>query len=325
MAELPHQFGGKRTACPIPVDKVQQYMFVSDVMTRDKIAGAVEEFENLDYRHVHLYLMRIIRLQSYYCVVDRFWIINLNLQHKKTREKLYIIAEKLPPSKQDDECKKLSPQRKGYKWALKNELYTEQSVCALTACNELPNVIMNTDESLKRIEVINKMEQIINGKDTKKKKKKWLKNLKWHKSKVVINTKECNSGERRYHILKKDFVKILNNAATKPINLIHILVVDRKSKCGYAIEGVWRVQIDNDLIIGVSFKYVRNNVIASNIYVAVGITHVYCVLSGQPHGKLSDGWNKSQWNNVLVGDRKIHENKLKEDLKISQKKRIRTI
>eukprot|EP01083_Nonionella_stella_P218329 783022_1 len=160
MAEPAYQFRGTRTQCP---DNPQQYLFVSPVMTQKLIPNAVEKFKYCNYRHIHLYLMKIIALQSFYCICAIYWIIDLNLTCKHTNQKLYGVAVKF------------KDKTNGYTCGLENKLFTKKDIYALPACAKLilPNVIINkhSNKYIKNIHAINlcEMEKFIKGKN-----KKWF-------------------------------------------------------------------------------------------------------------------------------------------------------
>ena len=115
--------------CPIPLNKIRQLICITHKTTCSIIPNAEKKFENCNHEQICEYIIKMIILHKYYCVVGSNWVLDVNIFRQTTVQKLYIVADKTENSNN--------------KWKVRDELFDEKGIYKMLKPKKLPELVMN--------------------------------------------------------------------------------------------------------------------------------------------------------------------------------------
>eukprot|EP01083_Nonionella_stella_P064590 168515_1 len=284
-------------------------LYISHEMTSAIVPERVIQCNQMNPKMIYELMSKGIALMTRNIIHNNTWILTFDFQDH-TGALLYCVA---------DRCEQ--GDGRGYKWKLRDDLYTANQIMALTglALHELATTIRHSKSFKSKLKRVKIMKAMLN--DPQQHADIFHEMRDWPHLPVIINDRDANKTQfkctKTKYVFTNDCAKSISNAMTYgAVEVIAILLFNHITG-GIDIDAGLRLCIEGcDMVI--TFRYVHSKRTAPYLLPTAILLDVervellhYLVEGGA--SKITtffDSW-KSLFNDFAIGNRKDDENKYK--------------
>eukprot|EP01083_Nonionella_stella_P293794 999100_1 len=296
----------ERSCEPKPRRSAKGIIHISREMTTEIIPKRVIQCNQMKPKMIYELMSKGIALMTRNIIHNNTWILTFDFQDH-TGALLYCVA---------DRCEQ--GDGRGYKWKLRDDLYTANQIMALTglALHELATTIRHSKSFKSKLKRVKIMKAMLN--DPQQHADIFHEMRDWPHLPVIINDRDANKTQfkctKTKYVFTNDCAKSISNAMTYgAVEVIAILLFNHITG-GIDIDAGLRLCIEGcDMVI--TFRYVHSKRTAPYLLPTAILLDVervellhYLVEGGA--SKITtffDSW-KSLFNDFAIGNRKDDEN-----------------